>query len=212
MSRKPGEDGLPDLSIPQLSSDEVPDGMDRRAFLMRSAVIGAATVITGCNLPGPKKGDLPQAAAPAAPASKLSAELNVSKKSKGPIMTVIDEFYKVGPGPSSSHTIGPMRITYDFYQRCTKLPAETTGEGHRHEGAPLRQPERHGQGTRHRAGGARRRDRQGAGDDRSAVPRRAGREAGPDLPGEAGRASRSTCRSRTSSTTRPRATSRTPTP
>ena len=40
-------------------------------------------------------------------------------------MTTIDEFYKVGPGPSSSHTIGPMRITYDFYQRCTKLPPET---------------------------------------------------------------------------------------
>jgi L-serine dehydratase len=43
------------------------------------------------------------------------------KKSKGPVMTVLDEFYKVGPGPSSSHTIGPMRITYDFYQRCMKL-------------------------------------------------------------------------------------------
>jgi len=39
-------------------------------------------------------------------------------------MTVLDEFYKVGPGPSSSHTIGPMRITYDFYQRCTKLPPD----------------------------------------------------------------------------------------
>jgi L-serine dehydratase len=40
------------------------------------------------------------------------------------VMTTVDEFYKVGPGPSSSHTIGPMRITYDFYQRCTKLPAD----------------------------------------------------------------------------------------
>ena len=39
-------------------------------------------------------------------------------------MTVLQEFYKVGPGPSSSHTIGPMRITYDFYQRCTKLPPD----------------------------------------------------------------------------------------
>ena len=39
-------------------------------------------------------------------------------------MILADEFYKVGPGPSSSHTIGPMRITYDFYQRCTKLPAD----------------------------------------------------------------------------------------
>ncbi|HJY06510.1 MAG TPA: serine dehydratase beta chain, partial [Bryobacteraceae bacterium] len=43
------------------------------------------------------------------------------KEQKGPVMTTLDEFYKVGPGPSSSHTIGPMRITYDFYQRCTKL-------------------------------------------------------------------------------------------
>ena len=46
------------------------------------------------------------------------------KKAKGPVMTTVDEFYKVGPGPSSSHTIGPMRITYDFYQRATKLPAD----------------------------------------------------------------------------------------
>ncbi|MEI8006585.1 MAG: L-serine ammonia-lyase [Bacteroidota bacterium] len=39
-----------------------------------------------------------------------------------PIMTVLDEFYKMGPGPSSSHTMGPMRITYDFYQRICRLP------------------------------------------------------------------------------------------
>ena len=69
-------------------------------------------------------------------------------------MTVVDEFYKVGPGPSSSHTIGPMRITYDFYQRCTKLPKEqlakatgikvhlygslsATGKGHGTERAAL---------------------------------------------------------------------------
>ncbi len=69
-------------------------------------------------------------------------------------MTTLDEFYKVGPGPSSSHTIGPMRITYDFYQRCTKLPADqlaqatalkvylfgslsATGKGHGTERASL---------------------------------------------------------------------------
>ena len=28
----------------------------------------------------------------------------------------------MGPGPSSSHTMGPMRITYDFFQRVSKLP------------------------------------------------------------------------------------------
>jgi L-serine dehydratase len=69
-------------------------------------------------------------------------------------MTLLDEFYKVGPGPSSSHTIGPMRITYDFYQRCTKLPEaklatatalrvnlfgslSSTGKGHGTERAAL---------------------------------------------------------------------------
>ena len=84
----------------------------------------------------------------------LSPDLDVVKTSKGPVMTLADEFYKVGPGPSSSHTIGPMRITYDFYQRCTKLPADqlaqatglkvhlfgslsATGKGHGTERASL---------------------------------------------------------------------------
>ncbi|MGC2353710.1 MAG: L-serine ammonia-lyase [Candidatus Udaeobacter sp.] len=84
----------------------------------------------------------------------LSPDLNVVKQSKGPVMTLADEFYKVGPGPSSSHTIGPMRITYHFYQRCTKLPADqlakatglkvhlfgslsATGKGHGTERAAL---------------------------------------------------------------------------
>ena len=84
----------------------------------------------------------------------ISPELDVVKRSKGPVMTALEEFYKVGPGPSSSHTIGPMRITYDFYQRCTKLPADqlakatglkvhlfgslsATGKGHGTERASL---------------------------------------------------------------------------
>jgi L-serine dehydratase len=84
----------------------------------------------------------------------VDPNLNVVKKSKGPVMTTIDEFYKVGPGPSSSHTIGPMRITYDFYQRAEKLPADqlaqatalkvhlfgslsATGKGHGTERAAL---------------------------------------------------------------------------
>ena len=39
-------------------------------------------------------------------------------------MTTLEEFYKMGPGPSSSHTMGPMRITYDFFQRVSKLPED----------------------------------------------------------------------------------------
>ena len=84
----------------------------------------------------------------------MSPDLDVVKKSKSPVMTTLEEFYKVGPGPSSSHTIGPMRITYDFYQRCSKLPADqlakvtgmkvhlfgslsATGKGHGTERAAL---------------------------------------------------------------------------
>src|SRR3954470_23697577 len=117
----PFQPDLPDITIPP--------GIDRRAFLVRNAVIGAAAVMTGANWPTDARA---QQAAKESAAPKmgpaLSPELNVVKKSKGPVMTVADEFYKVGPGPSSSHTIGPMRITYDFYQRCTKLPAAQLGQ------------------------------------------------------------------------------------
>jgi L-serine dehydratase len=148
-----------DSSLPAaLGTKETPTGVDRRAFMMRSAMIGAVAVLSGC---GPSTPDqtavqastaLPPPQPPAGP--PLSKDLDVVKRSKGPVMTVIDEFYKVGPGPSSSHTIGPMRITYDFYQRCTKLPADklakatalkvhlfgslsATGKGHGTERAAL---------------------------------------------------------------------------
>jgi L-serine dehydratase len=137
----------------ELEGEALPSGIDRRAFLMRSAVIGAAAVISGRAASAEER----SAAASAAPpklAVTLSPDLQVVKKSKGPVMTTLEEFYKVGPGPSSSHTIGPMRITYDFYQRCTRLPAEqlakasgmkvhlfgslsATGKGHGTERAAL---------------------------------------------------------------------------
>jgi L-serine dehydratase len=146
----------------------IPSGIDRRAFLMRNAAIGAAAVMTGTTWSPEARAQ--QAATEAAAqqsakevagsdaglkmSSALSPDLEVVKASKGPVMTVADEFYKVGPGPSSSHTIGPMRITYDFYQRCTKLPADqlaqatglkvnlfgslsATGKGHGTERAAL---------------------------------------------------------------------------
>jgi L-serine dehydratase len=108
---------------PELTSDEAPAGIDRRAFMMRSAMIGAVAVLAG-NAPASAKETAARAASATAPKVPLSPDLQVVKNAKGPVMTVVDEFYKVGPGPSSSHTIGPMRITYDFYQRCTKLPAD----------------------------------------------------------------------------------------
>jgi len=136
----------------EIAATEVPSGVDRRTFLMRSAVIAATSVITGRAISAEEQ--KARATAPPPLGSKMSPELNVVKRSKGPVMTVIDEFYKVGPGPSSSHTIGPMRITYDFYQRCEKLPADqlakatglkvhlfgslsATGKGHGTERAAL---------------------------------------------------------------------------
>src|SRR6187399_1043710 len=103
-------------TVPVLDLTEPPVGSDRRAFMMRSALATAIATLTG----------QPIAAFAATPAKApaLDPKLNAVKKAKGPVMTTIEEFYKVGPGPSSSHTIGPMRITYDFYQRATKLPAD----------------------------------------------------------------------------------------
>src|SRR5947207_7854179 len=137
-----------------------PSNIDRRTFIIRNAVIGAAAVLTGkawtpeARAQQAAKEATAKGAKPALDASRLSPDLDVVKRSKGPVMTVLDEFYKVGPGPSSSHTIGPMRITYDFYQRCTKLPADqlakatglkvhlygslsATGKGHGTERASL---------------------------------------------------------------------------
>src|SRR5216110_1736157 len=123
------DSGDPLGSTIELVSKAVPPGVDRRNFLIRSAVGGAAAVMTGSIVSAHERIEkavatlpvLPQQSSPAPP---LDPKLNVVQKGKGPVLTTVDEFYKVGPGPSSSHTIGPMRITYDFYQRATKLPAD----------------------------------------------------------------------------------------
>jgi L-serine dehydratase len=96
------------------------DLMNRRK-LNRVALGAAAALLSGCSDSKTVKAE----EKPAPPdALSLSPDLNVVKQSKGPVMTQIDEFFKMGPGPSSSHTMGPMRITYDFYQRISKLPED----------------------------------------------------------------------------------------
>jgi len=158
IERLPESDPVDPLgSTTELISPEIPPGVNRRDFLIRSAVVGAAAVMTGRTVLARERMEKAIATMPQQsqiPATPLSNDLNVVKKQKGPVMTTLDEFYKVGPGPSSSHTIGPMRITYDFYQRCTKLPADklakatalkvnlfgslsATGKGHGTERASL---------------------------------------------------------------------------
>jgi L-serine dehydratase len=100
--------------------------LSRRDLGRAVLAASAGALFTGCSQPQPAEKAAPAAAAPqAAPlAPPLSPDLAVVQKTKGPIMTVLDEFYKIGPGPSSSHTMGPMRITYDFFQRVSKLPED----------------------------------------------------------------------------------------
>ncbi len=40
---------------------------------------------------------------------------------QGLITTSVFDLFKIGPGPSSSHTIGPMKAGYDFLQRVNRL-------------------------------------------------------------------------------------------
>jgi L-serine dehydratase len=150
-----------DESFPALPEEStMPSNINRRSFIMRNAVIGAAAVMTGktwtpeARAAQAEKEAATRSSLPPLDSSSMSQDLDVVKKSKGPVMIILEEFYKVGPGPSSSHTIGPMRITYDFYQRCTKLPADqlakatglkvhlygslsATGKGHGTERASL---------------------------------------------------------------------------
>jgi L-serine dehydratase len=121
-----------DLFLPLPEMPLLPSTIDRRSFLMRNAAIGAAAVMTGTVWTPETRAQQATKEATAPPlGATLSPDLDIVRQSKGPVMTVVEEFYKVGPGPSSSHTIGPMRITYDFYQRCTKLTpdqlAQATG-------------------------------------------------------------------------------------
>ncbi|HEY2786939.1 MAG TPA: L-serine ammonia-lyase [Fimbriiglobus sp.] len=138
-----------------LAEAAVPSGVDRRSFFMRNAVIGASAALTGTAwTPAARAAQAAKEAQQPKINTMHSPDLALDKMAKGPVMTVADEFYKVGPGPSSSHTIGPMRITYDFYQRCMKLPADqlaqatglkvhlfgslsATGKGHGTERAAL---------------------------------------------------------------------------
>ena len=99
--------------------------VSRRDLGRAALAVSASAILAGCSTPQqPTAEKAASAPAAAPPASNVSPELNVVQKAKGPIMTVLDEFYKMGPGPSSSHTMGPMRITYDFFQRVSKLPED----------------------------------------------------------------------------------------
>ena len=52
---------------------------------------------------------------------------------EGVVRTTLQELFKVGPGPSSSHTLAPIRMANDFRQAMEALPTETMEKGRRLE-------------------------------------------------------------------------------
>src|SRR5215471_10878896 len=95
MSKKDVEQASRDAVVADALGDpkallehDVPNGVDRRSFLIRAAVGGAAAVLTGC-APSPEE-KTAKAAATAAPAAAApstpprAADLNVVQKEKGP--------------------------------------------------------------------------------------------------------------------------------
>jgi L-serine dehydratase len=106
------------------TDNHAPTLFTRRNFGLTMLSASAGALLVGCGKSA-KPAEMTTAAVKADSVSvPLSSDLAVVKSSKGPIMTTLTEFYKMGPGPSSSHTMGPMRITYDFFQRVTKLPED----------------------------------------------------------------------------------------
>lgn len=105
---------------PAVPKTEARAVLTRRDMGRAALVASVGALLTGCSGNQPAQ----KAAEPAPSTPALSPELAVVQQSKGPIMTTLEEFYKMGPGPSSSHTMGPMRITYDFFQRVSKLPED----------------------------------------------------------------------------------------
>jgi len=101
------------------SLNEVSRSLSRRQFTQTLVTGSMGAILLGCS-----RAETPSSGA-GVKSDTLAAGLAADPtKGRGPIITVLDEFYKMGPGPSSSHTMGPMRITYDFFQRVSKLPAD----------------------------------------------------------------------------------------
>jgi len=102
------------------SENHAPTLFTRRNFGITMLTASAGALLAGCGNSAKKAAE----AVTVADTVAKPASFPELQPKKGPVMTVLSEFYKMGPGPSSSHTMGPMRITYDFFQRLTKLPED----------------------------------------------------------------------------------------
>jgi L-serine dehydratase len=96
--------------------------MDRRFFL-KTAMLASAGAGLLRTLPVEARG-IPAAAFPGLP-----REVCYPGPPVGVITTAVSDLFKVGPGPSSSHTLAPLRIASDFRNFLETLPPDTLAAG-----------------------------------------------------------------------------------
>ncbi len=122
--------------------------MDRRSFLKIAGISSAGVGM--CLNPGLSWArGIPSSAFPG-----MAANQCFSGPPKGQIITSLTDMFKIGPGPSSSHTIAPLRISSNFRKTLEGLPRDildksqsievrlfgslsATGKGHRTDRAIL---------------------------------------------------------------------------
>ena len=125
---------------------------------------------------------------PPAAEGHVSPDLDVVKKAKGPVMTtgrrVLQGRARARRARTPSGRCGSPTTSTSAARSCRRSSSPRRPGSRSTSSASLSAT---GQGPRHGARLARRHHRQGAGHRRPAVPRRPARQAGPGLPGEAGR-------------------------
>jgi len=104
-----------------MESDQREKGLNRRHFLQMTALTGAGLAGAGSLLRLPSL----HAQTPPAVTAAGKCEQLVAASEKIPITTSIFELFKIGPGPSSSHTIAPMRAANDFMANVNSMDDQT---------------------------------------------------------------------------------------
>ena len=152
--------------------DETPAGIDRRSFMMRTAMIGAVTVLSGCKPLTPK--ETAEQASFRAADSTQGQHLRQSRGGAEVQGTGDDHGGGVLQGGAWAIELAHHRAHADhlqFLRALHQAAGGPAGEGHGAQGDAVRQPERHRQGSRYRARDPGGHHRQGTRDDQSALPR-----------------------------------------
>src|SRR5208283_6085912 len=122
--------------------------MDRREFLKIAGIAAGAAGVLFKKNPASARG-IPVASLPGTPQGRCYRGVP-----RGVILTSLTDMFKIGPGPSSSHTIAPLRITCNFQEAIQQLSGDdmdaaqtiqvhlfgslsATGKGHRTDRAIL---------------------------------------------------------------------------